>query len=114
MKTEIFNSLTIIISGIALTISIWSIHLSKKKRKDDLYDKRYNFYKRICKYYISTYYTNEPPAQFEDLINFSEEASFLYGKDIKKHIMACKNKRNSNPEYVDEDFAKPFTKYLKL
>lgn len=114
METGTFNLVTIFISGIALFFSIWSFHLSKKKRKDDLFEKRHSFYKRICKYWLSTSDPQRDSAQFDELLYYSEEANFLFGKGIKKHIEKLENKRNSNPMLVDDNFTKPFTKYLKL
>lgn len=106
--------ITIIVSIATFVVAFSQFVIARKKRRDDLFILRYNFYKRICKYWVSTNDRERDSAKYDELMYFSEEASFLFGDDVKKHINDQENKRNSNPEFVDECFTKPFIKYLKL
>lgn len=89
-------------------------HVAKIKRKDDLFDKRYEFYKRIERGWLETYYDSNPTLDEVDLIPVAIEASFLFGKDIVDHIIGLADRRCSTPLFVEDEFIKPFNKYLKL
>ena len=49
-----------------------------------------------------------------DLIPLAEEATFLFSKKIGEHILSFADKRNSSPEFADEEFIQPFREYLEL
>ena len=112
MKLELTLSLSAFcISCFSLFISI--VHF-KKKRKDDLFKLRFDFYKRVSSAWTSTFDRNNPEFDIVDLIPISEEAEFLFGKDIRKHILSLENKRAKHDLFPDENFSAPFHKYLRL
>ncbi|WP_264529314.1 hypothetical protein [Flavobacterium sp. N502540] len=88
--------------------------LAKKKRKDDLFNLRYEFYKDISNIWTSTCNPEMPPLDIVDLIPLAEKGNFLFGKDISSYIISLENKTANRPFFPDEDFTKPFVKYLKL
>ena len=105
---------TTIIAVFGLLFTWFQFVLAKKKRKDDLFNLRYEFYKNISKIWVSTCNPETPPLDIIDLIPLAEKASFLFGKDISAHIISLENKTSTNPFFPDGDFSKPFVKYLKL
>ena len=55
------------------------------------------------------------PHDVEDLIPVAMEARMLFGKDIAQHIISLENKAHKgSPFFPDDDFIKPFMKYLQL
>lgn len=112
---ELYLTVVTTIVGILGVFFTWiQIHLAKLKRKDDLFNLRYEFYESTSQMWISTCNLEIPELDIVDLIPIAEKASFLFGKDISKHILSLENKRAGNPFFPDEDFSKPFFKYLKL
>ncbi|GGW81488.1 hypothetical protein [Salegentibacter mishustinae] len=106
-----FSILAFIISCFSLFISI--IHF-RRKRKDDLFKLRFEFYKKISNAWTSTYNKNNSEFDIVDLTPVAEEAEFLFGKDIQKHILSLENKRAKHDLFPDDNFSEPFRKYLKL
>jgi hypothetical protein len=106
------------ISILAFGISCFSLFISvvhfKRKRRDDLFKLRFEFYKKISNAWISTFHTDIPEFDIVDLIPIAEEAEFLFGKDIQKHILSLENKRAKHDLFPDDNFSEPFRKYLKL
>lgn len=101
-----------IIAVVTVIAAIFQMYYTAKKRKDDLFDKRFDFYKRIERYWISTG-SNGPP-DIINLLTIASEARFLFGKDIEKHILSLEGKASTNPLFADDYFSKPFHKYLTL
>lgn len=106
---------------ITISISIYSslltwlqFRLARKRRIDDLFRLRYKFYKQVSHIWLRTYDTANPTLDIIDLIPLSEEADFLFGKNVSKHIISMVDKRATNDMFPDNDFTKPFRKYLKL
>lgn len=60
------------------------------KSKNDLFDKRYEFYKKLRTWWLSTANVDSQHYDLEmiDLIPWAEEASFLFEKDIQQHILS--------------------------
>ena len=117
MKIEYINYIsaclapTIAILGIFITICQYNLSLTK--RKDDLFDRRYAFYQKIRDKWLSTFDDREMDC--EELIPYAEEAEFIFGSDISKHILSLSDKNhNGSPFFPEEDFIKPFRKYLKI
>lgn len=88
------------------------------KRKNDYFDRRYNFYKRIESMWLSSTTDEQLLAEgfeIEDLIPLADEAGLLFGKDVAGHIVSLAGKHhNGSPFFPDDDFSKPFRKYLRL
>lgn len=53
--------------------------------------------------------------RIEIIENWVNKAKYLFGDDITKHIRSLTDKQFSGyPGLVDENFSKPFDKYLKF
>ncbi len=51
----------------------------------------------------------------EDVVPIAEEARLLFGADIARHILSLEGKEHSgSPDFPNEDFTKPFERYLQL
>ena len=110
---ELLSAWLVPIIGIVTIITAFlQIYYTAKKRKDDLFDKRFDFYKRLERYWLSTN-SNGPP-DITDLFPIASEARFLFGKDIERHILSLAGKGSSNSMFAEDDFTKPFHKYLTL
>lgn len=104
-------TITVAISGVIFTGL--QVYIAHKKRKDDLFNLRYEYYKKISKIWINTCHSGQPLDNI-DLIPIAEEANFLFGEDIYNHILSLEDKKASHDLHPDIDFSKPFHKYLKL
>jgi hypothetical protein len=105
---------TTIVAVIGLLFTVLQFRLAGKKRNDDLFNLRYEFYKSVSRMWVSTSSLENPPLDVTDLILVAERADFLFGKDISDHIFSLENKRASQDLFPDDDFSKPFYKYLIL
>ncbi len=114
---------SIAIAGTIIAIMQW--RTNELKRKQDLFDKRYDFYQRLRKVYLAHHGTN--PSQFHELTlePYVEESSFLFGADIPQHIQSFYRYTerdlyvSDDSEWLlnptpDRDFILPFRKYLEL
>ena len=123
---DIFSALLTPITAILMIyITCRQLRTSELHRRQDLFDKRYDFYQRLREVYLAHYGTN--PSQFNEptLEPYIEEASFLFGADIPKHIESFYN-FTYDDMYVSDDsewhlnptpdthFIEPFKKYLEL
>jgi hypothetical protein len=96
-------------------VAVASHRLARRKRKDDLFDRRYEFYKRVRDWWLSTAAPEAPVVDVEDVFPLTEEAGFLFGKDIAQHILSLEGKRHpGSPFFPDDEFTKPFLKYLRF
>ncbi len=104
---------TIAIIGVIIAALQWQVN--DLKRKNDLFDRRYSFYQRLEKAWLSTEDKNNRTWDFEDLCPIASEAEMLFGKDIAKHIITLADKRHKGSQFFpNDDFSKPFMKYLRL
>jgi len=117
--TDYLAAIGAVTGVVALSLNLFQYLLAVKRRKDDLFDRRYEFYRQVRSMWLKTG-NGAPPGQqswldIEDLIPVSEEASFLFGQDIAQHICSLADKgHNGSPFFPDDDFVKPFRKYLSL
>lgn len=101
--------LTPIVAIVGSIIAIVQCQLAFKKRKDDLFDRRYAFYKMIEKFWLLTCEPVTPTPEVEAVISAAEEASFIFGKDISDHILSLAGKRHEGSPFIpNDDFVKPF------
>lgn len=102
--------------AIAGSVIAWlQYRTNSQKRKNDLFDRRYNFYQTLEKFWLQSSDDNCRPHDVEDLIPVAMEARMLFGKDIAQHIISLENKAHKgSPFFPDDDFIKPFMKYLQL
>ncbi len=109
-----FAIITAIVGVFGLLFTYLQFRIARQKRKDDLFNIRYEFYSKISKVWISTYNSENPTLDIADLIPISEKAEFLFGKEIAEHIISLEGKRATHDLFPDDDFSKPFAEYLKL
>lgn len=86
------------------------------RRKQELFDIRYAFYQKIRSVYLSIAQSSEPIDE-TDFFDFAEEASFLFGEDVAKHIVnIADHEIPAQVEHgiIDDWFVLPFKKYLQL
>ena len=105
---------TTIVAVLGIIFTWLQFNLATKKRKDDLFNLRYEFYEKVSKIWIATYNKENLPLHITDLIPISEKARFLFGEDVSKHIISLENKRATHDFFPDDDFSKPFRKHLEL
>jgi hypothetical protein len=88
---------------------------NRKKRKNDLFDKRYEFYQRFRNWWLAAAGSETVSTDIETLIPIAEEAFFLFGNDISQHILSLEGEiHTGSPFFPNSDFSKPFEKHLKL
>lgn len=107
--------LTPSIAVIAVYIAWQQWNTAEKKRKQDLFDKRYAFFKLMWKFYEGHIIDPDkvPAVDEEHILDYCFEAEFLFGKDIVKHLMEMPKKQAEM--HIDYDwFGEPFRKYLTL
>ncbi len=110
----------VVVTSLAPAVLIFAIafawaKINHKKQKDEFFDRRYDFYKRVKEFWLLTQNKNNHAPTLEDLIPFAKEAAFLFGKDVQDHILSLSGKRHQgSPLFPEEDFTLPFRKYLDL
>ncbi|WP_298740162.1 hypothetical protein [uncultured Chitinophaga sp.] len=109
--------LTPVVAIGAVAVSVSNYKLGVKKRRDELFDRRYKFYKDFEEYWKTTGAESEGATrmemEWEDIAAFEQEANFLFGPDIAKHIRSYEGKSFRGIRWVpDLELAKPFKKYL--
>lgn len=114
MEQTYLTIVTIFVGVLGLFFAGLQVIIAKKKRKDDLFNLRYEFYKNVSNIWITTSNLENPSLDITDLIPISQKASFLFGEDISKHILSLANKRAPHDLFPEDDFNRPFVKYLKL
>ena len=86
------------------------------RRKQELFDLRYAFYQKARNIYLTLAKENRLTGA-TDLFDLAEEADFLFGDDVSKHILNILDHRISEQAkhgIIDDWFTKPFKKYLTL
>jgi hypothetical protein len=109
--------LTPTIAMVGLVIGFLQWRTNHLKRKNELFDRRYEFYYRFREWWLNTgrkpdYAQRE--IDVDDLLPWGEEASFLFGNDIVRHICSFVGDCHDGMSYFPGDnFSLPFKKYLK-
>jgi hypothetical protein len=112
-------ALTPMVAIAGITLATLNYLHSRRRRKDELFDRRHAFYLRVRKMWLSTG-TGAPPGEdpevyLEDLIPIAEEARLLFGDDIEKHILSLAGSGHTgSPFFPNGDFTEPFEKYLRF
>lgn len=112
--------LTPLLATVTITSHILNYRLAKKRRNDDLFNRRYQFVIAFEKLWRTTGNEKDGATQmmleWDDLAPFIDEAEYLFGNDIVKHIKSYENKScNDRMTWVpDTKLRKPFRKYLKF
>ena len=107
--------LTPMIAIAAIVLGIFNHWLAVRRRRDELFDRRYEFYRRVRDFWLSTADPAVPPPDIQEWISVADEASFLFGRDIVEHLVSLENKRHDgSPFFPNDDFVQPFRRYLTL
>ena len=110
--------LTPTVAVIGIVIGILNYQLARRKRKDELFDRRYKFYKGFEKLWKTTGLESDGATrmslEWDDIAPWAQEAYFLFGGDIAKHLESYEGKSyDQKLAWVpDSELAKPFKKYL--
>jgi len=109
--------LTPTVAVVALILGIFNYRLAARRRRDDLFDRRYKFYERVRSIWLSTGTGaadgQRPWLDIDDLLPLAEEADSLFGNDIAKHILSLADRQHSgHGVFMEHDFVAPFRKYL--
>jgi len=104
------------LAAIAAYFTRTQARIDEYRRRQELFGIRYAFYQRLRGIYIQLARSGEP-FEVTDFFDLAEEASFLFGEEVAKHIISIADQRT--PEQVrhgivDDWFVKPFKKYLQL
>ena len=84
---------------------------AEKKRKQELFDKRYFFYNNVFQLFYQKQ-TQNKNVTVEDLLPYANEAMFLFDKKLSDHVMSIMQYSKKDLNY--DWFNKPFLKYLKM
>jgi hypothetical protein len=95
----------------------WQQHkLNHRKRKDELFDKRYAFYQSVVRVHLGTWpghnSRDDRELELEDVIDMSIEGRYLFGEEVQNLILKLPEMSASNPNWADSEVSKPFDKYL--
>ncbi|WP_159478361.1 hypothetical protein [Chryseobacterium sp. 18068] len=110
--------LTPTVAVVGIYIGILNYTLQIRKRKDDLFDRRYKFLKEFESLWKTTGDEKKGATrmclEWDDIEPYAQEAYYLFGKDIAKHLRSYEGKSyDQNFNWVpDYELAKPFNKYL--
>ena len=112
--------LTPTVAVIGIFLGVKNYRLAIRKRKDDLFDRRYKFLKDFEDLWKTTGLESEGATrmclEWDDIEPWAQEAYFLFGKDIVKHIRSYEGKSYDRafPWVPDSELAKPFLEYLRF
>lgn len=113
-----FAALTVpIVALVGLALGVLNYYLAQKRRHDDLWSRRFDFYIRLKAIYLDTFPGSEEDwdENFEIIANYADEARFLFGEDIRVHVLKLAATGNEkHPTIQDDDFEEPFRKYLVI
>ncbi|AZA91775.1 Uncharacterised protein [Chryseobacterium nakagawai] len=110
--------LTPTIAIIGSVLAIQNYRLAKRKRRDELFDRRYKFLLEFEKLWKTT---GDPQKgatrmclEWDDIAPFAQKAYYLFGEDIAEHLKSYEGKSfdQNFPWVPDQNLAKPFAKYL--
>lgn len=110
--------LTPTVAVIGIFIGVKNYKLAIRKRKDDLFDRRYKFLKDFEQLWKSTGSESDGATiselEWDDIEPWAQEAYYLFGKDIAKHLRSYEGKSfDGQFSWIpDSELAKPFNKYL--
>lgn len=119
LSTPVLGFLGLAVALAGAVIATAQYRLAERRRKDELFDRRYAFYQRLRAAWLETGTgaspDQDPSVDILDLTSFAEEASFLFGRDIADHIYSLAGPGHQGVPWVpDESFIEPFRKYLAL
>jgi hypothetical protein len=116
--TILAASLTPIVAVIGIVSGVKNYKLAIRKRKDDLFDRRYKFLKDFERLWKTTGLESDGATRmcldWDDIEPFAQEAYFLFGTEIVRHLKSYEGKSYDRlfPWVPDSELARPFNKYL--
>jgi hypothetical protein len=114
---QIVNALAIpLVALAAALIGLLQWRTAERKRRQDLFDKRYDNFKRAQQFYEECMLSDrgDSHGSFE-MRDFATEAEFLFGPDVGAHMRdVVKNVCSGTHQYDFVWFTSPFKKYLQL
>ena len=101
------------IAGGAFAYLQW--RTTERARQNALFDRRFSFYTQVKNVYLAQHDPKKPPMSVEDWLPMAEEAGFLFGVDIQRHISSLADKKvEGSPFFPNDWFVRPFEKYLRI
>lgn len=108
---QILSALLVPAIAIAGGVIAWlQWRTNERKRRQDLFDKRYEFYRRALSTYQEFHSDRIGSTEAWEFDYLYMEAKFLFGDDIVDHLQSY----DRSPKYDLAWFARPFQKYLRL
>lgn len=97
-------------------IAFFQWRTAERKRRQDLFDKRFEYFKRAQSWYKEVMLSDRSPGYgSHEIRDFAIEAEFLFGLDIGAHMReVAKGAGSGTNQYSFDWFAGPFKKYLIL
>lgn len=83
---------------------------NERKRKQDLFDRRFAFYLRAVSGYEELWSERVGTSSKYDWDTLYVEASFLFGPDVVQHLKTM----SRNTKFDIQWFAEPFRRYMQL
>lgn len=104
--------LPFLISCLMVVIAFQQWKTNERKRRQDLFDKRFKFYCEMKNIFEAIYEGDEEALNLDSTHddNRADLALFLFGKDIQEHIINLFDKKIK----THDDFTQPFKKYLSI
>lgn len=117
--------LPIIMSFFLVLIAYQQWKTNERKRQQDLFNKRWEYYIRLKKLFLDELSSRKILSAADKEIrsnwvnNYSDEGFFLFGKEIEDHIQKncvriIERKSENEIENPVKSFRRPFEKYLKI
>ena len=117
---EVFQALSVpAIAFAGVCIAATNLWLGFRKRRDDLFDRRYDFFRRAVRAWEaaakSQHETGENVPDWEYRAALANEALFLFGPRLAEHLNNYTKPFDHHvPQLPNEDFVKPFDPYMRL
>lgn len=86
---------------------------AERKRRQELFDKRFAFFQNLWSIYEDQVIGEGPPADYTDFLQYAHEAEFLFGGDVTSHMFQIEERTQKGGLEYDW-FSKPFKKYLVI
>ena len=96
------------------------LNINEKKRKQDLFEKRYQFYEKLKDVYYSLDDPNKnvPHIQIEDISKLLPEALWLFGEDMRLAINNLEGREfdieDKQLEKLPDEIERIFDKYMRI
>jgi hypothetical protein len=108
---QALNALLIPFIAVVGTIIGWlQWRTNERKRKQDLFDKRFALYLKAVSYYEEVWSDRAGSSPDYDFKTLYVEASFLFGQDVVDHLKTMTREKKFDIDW----FAEPFRRYMQL